>query len=360
MPGQENKSISTDFYAPTFTVEINGQELSADISNAILNVTVNEKIKTASTFSLQIDNHELKWQDSSLFKLGNEVIIKMGYVNNLHQMILGKITGIQVSYPGGGAPTLNVRGVDMLDKVIKNFPKKTVSLDDTSYSAVVQQIAQELHIDYQIDPTKGKQKKVVIPNDRSYFIFLNELARRLNYVFYVRDRKLFFIKQKLGKEVFMLKWGESLISFSSSLSIQGQFTEVEVRGYNPHTKEKIVGTASASDIDAHESKGKTGSQLMNGLNMSRKKTITNRPIFTQQEADDMAKSELKKLNSNLVNGDGSCIGIPELKPNSFIVFQGLGTRFDGKYVIETATHSIGSSGYMTNFSVKRNSNNEPS
>ena len=360
MPEQKKSSINMDFYAPTFVVEVNGQKLAMDISNAIISVSVSEQTEKASTFSLQVDNHELKWQDHSLFKLGNKVTIKMGYVNNLHSIIFGKINGIQVNYPAGGAPTLSVRGIDLLDEFIKKSPEETLSLDNISYSDVVKQIAGKVGVDCKVDATSGKQKKVVISKNITYYKFLNELAPRLNYMFYVRDQKLYFVKQKIDKELATLTWGKSLISFNTQLSLQKQATKVEVRCQNPQTNETIIGRASASDVEKVESGGKTGSELMSGLGMSRTITINNRPVFSQQDADDMAKAELKRANSKLVQGNGSCIGIPDLVPNGYLVLDNLGKRFSGKYKITSTTHSLSSSGYTTNFVVERNSNNEPS
>jgi len=42
-----------------------------------------------------------------------------------------------------------------------------------------------------------------------------------------------------------LEWGRGLLSFKPEANLAGQVSLVEVRGWNPKTKETFLGTASA-------------------------------------------------------------------------------------------------------------------
>ena len=83
-------------------------------------------------------------------------------------------------------------------------------------------------------------------------------------------------------------------------------------------------------------------------------TIINQPISSP---GDIATSALKilhelriKLNSRLT-GSGSCVGDPRIRANEIIRLEGLGQDFSGDYRVKSATHSIDSGGYRTNFQV---------
>ncbi len=68
----------------------------------------------------------------------------------------------------------------------------------------------------------------------------------------------------------------------------------------------------------------------------------------------MALAELNKASDSLIEGEGECIGIPQIRTGVTICLEKLGKRFSGKYYVKGTTHTINSSGYRTRFSVKRN------
>ncbi len=359
MPGTDVAPINLDFYVPVFEVTINGKGLQADISKAIIDVSVSESLNQASRFNLTVNNQSLKWHDHPLFKIGNEVAIKLGYVNNLRDMILGKIKDVQVSFPASGASTLRVSGLDFLDEVLRGHAKKTYPLEEASYSEAVDAIAGASKLQSKIDPIPDKQPKIFIRKGDAFKPFMDDLARRLDFRFYTRGRTLHFRKRKAQSGIVTLTWGKNLIQFTPHLSLNHQLTKVEVRGYNPTTKEPIIGVATSGDIEKTESGGTSGSDMLQAAKTERVKVITNRPVFTKAEAEKIAKAELNKANAELVTGDGSCVGLPGLRPDDYVELEGLGQRFSGKYQVASVTHTFNNSGYITSFNLKRNSSNEP-
>ena len=55
-----------------------------------------------------------------------------------------------------------------------------------------------------------------------------------------------------------------------------------------------------------------------------------------------------------VTGTASTIGIPELTAGRVVELRGLG-RFSGRYYVTRSTHTLGSGGYLTSFSVRTDS-----
>ena len=109
----EKLSIETmNYYAPGFEVEIKGTKLAAEMSKAILNVTVEENIDSLAGFSITMTDgfdmktQTFKWLDHPLLRENNEVIIKMGYSGNLTEMIMGRITGIESGFFSSQPPTV--------------------------------------------------------------------------------------------------------------------------------------------------------------------------------------------------------------------------------------------------------------
>jgi phage protein D len=80
--------------------------------------------------------------------------------------------------------------------------------------------------------------------------------------------------------------------------------------------------------------------------------IADEPIETEQEAKQKAKAHLANLAKNLVTGSGSTVGLPELRAGRPVYIQGLGSRYSGRYLITNTTHTLGDSGYTTQFEAR--------
>ncbi|WP_265822500.1 phage late control D family protein [Geovibrio ferrireducens] len=78
----------------------------------------------------------------------------------------------------------------------------------------------------------------------------------------------------------------------------------------------------------------------------------NTKVESVAEAEARAKAELRLKNSNEVSGSVTLVGSPSAAAGINVSVSGFG-RFDGKYGIDTATHTIdGSGGYTTSLSLK--------
>ena len=66
----------------------------------------------------------------------------------------------------------------------------------------------------------------------------------------------------------------------------------------------------------------------------------------------MARGILADKVKDLVTGNGSTVGLPDLRAGRTVVIDGLGLRYSGKYLITETTHKIGGSGYTTDFTAR--------
>ena len=70
----------------------------------------------------------------------------------------------------------------------------------------------------------------------------------------------------------------------------------------------------------------------------------------------IAKATLRKLNLRKMTGSLSLVGDTFLVAGVVIKLKGFGS-FDGGFIIESASHSVSTSGYVTSLSVRRVNNN---
>jgi phage protein D len=165
---------------------------------------------------------------------------------------------------------------------------------------------------------------------------------------------LYFVDPKVDEEeIATLVWGQNLVTFKPTTNTTGLVTEVEVRGWDPNTKEEIIGSARAGEEQTQESGRSKGSEIAKEL-YGEAKLVLYKSVSSLEEATNMARAELNRASNRLLEADGDSFGIPELRPGVTIKLKEVGERFSGKYYLTKTTHTIDGNGYKTSFSVRRN------
>ncbi|RLI79450.1 hypothetical protein DRP04_09160 [Archaeoglobales archaeon] len=315
-----------NFYSPSYQILVDGRDLKSLAE--VISVTFEDTLDGADRFSFtlgSIHNNLLEF-----LELGKEVEIKMGYLDKLTPMIVGEITSIELNFSSNG-DRLEISGYDLSYQFTQ--VRKHRSFENMRDSDVVERIASEARhrLRTEIEPTEVVHPYIV-QNGETDYRFISMLAERNNFEFFVRERTLYFRRPRKEGDMIALEYGKTLLSFRAEINMANQVSEVIVKAWNPKTKQEIVGRAR------REGSGRV-------------EQITDKPVFSQQEADKLARSILDKLSEGLVRGNAECIGIPEMRAGTIVELKGLG-RFDGKYYVERTSHTISSSGYTTTFNVR--------
>ncbi len=346
------------FYAPQFVIEIEGTDL-VRAGAEVLSVQVAERLNEASRFTVTVGDRfdvasgGFRWLDDPLLDPGNAVTVKIGYASNLAALIVGKIEQLNPSLSFGTPSTIAVEGYDLSYDFLKK-PSKQRTFAEATDSEIAEILAGEMKLAATVDRTDERRPKVVKKGETSYFAFLTELAQRNDYEFYAGGKKLYFVSPKDDRpELFALTWGKSLVGFSPRLSTAGLVTAVTVRGWDPKTKQAIVGRASTGDERVQEGGRKKGSEIAEQLGQEVVRELS-RPLSSVDEANRIARAELNRASDRLIEGTVDSIGIPELRAGITLKLDKLGQRFSGKYRVREATHILDGSGYRTSLEVKRN------
>jgi uncharacterized protein len=361
----------SNYFVPAFRVEINGSRLSADASVNISEVHFVSKPDTLDTFSFAVVNAppQLRWthtDDADLFKEGSSVKIAMGYVNELQDMVEGEITQIMPTFPESDLPMVAIEGHSRLHRL--QGTSKTRTFQNMTDKQIAEQIAQEAGLQAEAEDTQIEYEYLVQPNQTD-LQFLRDRASRIHFEVLVQSKKLIFRKaQESSSKVYTFFWGEAQRSFSSSstnlplksfsphLDTLQPVNQVEYRSYDPKTKQALVSRADTSDQDATMGGSKKGAdKCFEAFGRQREYVHVSTPFVSQAEGDQHAKSMFNRRAMGFVSGNAETIGIPDLRSGQVVELKGLGRKFDGCYYVDEATHSINANGYLTSFTVKRNS-----
>jgi hypothetical protein len=75
------------------------------------------------------------------------------------------------------------------------------------------------------------------------------------------------------------------------------------------------------------------------------------PVGSTEEANRIAEADLNRTLQGEVEGSAETVGLPEVQAGEWVRLEGTGERFTGNYYVESATHTLGASGYRTAFQI---------
>jgi phage protein D len=355
-----------NFFAPAFAVRVGSADLIRDLFVAVSQVEVDLKLGEMARFSFTVVNSYSAEARTfmtgrgtkvlELLKFGSAIDICMGYGDSKSVPVIasGVITEITTNFPESGTPELSIAGYDHSYPLSmgKNSRSWSKALDSTA----VHEIASFHNINARIETTQDRHPQIE-QNQESDFAFMKKLADRNHFeVFVDEHRTLYFRKpDDTATEVLRLAWGEGLLSFKPQANLAGQISKVEIYGWDPKKKEKIVGVARAGEESGKKGKGESGGEKLKALVTDPDKQPVLRlrqPVFSVAEADKRAYAVLNDKAGEFLTGDAETIGLPELRPNRTVLLDNLGTPFSKTYYVQQATHKIDSNGYRTRFNVK--------
>lgn len=144
-----------------------------------------------------------------------------------------------------------------------------------------------------------------------------------------------------------------LRSFNPTLNVNSQVTKVIVSGLHPTTREPITGEAGIGD-EARQDGARSGPQVAKEALGERVERVSNAPVSSQKEAEELARALYNDRANRFITGTGATIGLPDLRAGTLIMLKGLGDRFSGQYYVTQTTHTLSSAGYHTSFTVRKN------
>jgi len=373
-------SKKQSYYVPEFQVSIAGKKVEDGILRDVMQVTYKDNVEEIDSFELVVNNWDAskllpkyeppsESQYANIFDPGKRLELRMGYRSQMLLMLTGEITTLEPSFPESGSPTLSVRGLNVLHSL--RTEQHSYGWEKKRDSDIAVELGKMpvkpgkpgLNLKVEIDPSRQETAEAfVLMYNQFDIVFLMERARRHGYeVVLVEkdatgDRHLYFgpSKSRLAAPTYKLEWGRSLCSFKPKLSTARQISSVNVRGWDRSANKLIDVTVSWKDLvppppPAEQKRLELLAQAFD----NRKEVITDEPVRNAAEAKQKAEGKLRRQLTEMVTASGVTVGLPDLRAGRKVQILGLGPRYSGNYYITQTTHTMGDSGYRTQFEARR-------
>jgi len=372
-----------DFYVPSFEIKLKGQDIKEEVLRDVISVSYTDSLDKLDSCQFTINNWDagqrtFKYSDSAQFNPGTAIELRMGYADKggTTLMLRGEIVSLSPDFPAGGQPTLQIRALNQLYQL--HFKQLTQVFKDKTDSQIAKAILDKIVKDQNSkkkadgkptlnlelvttaeNQTIEKPYQYIAINNEYPISFLMERARHNGYDLYLEEGKdeqparlHFHPPTRKFPAPYKLEWGKTLINFKPTLAIKKQVEKVTVRGWNPKKKEEVVGEAVWYDLDAKSLPDVAALSAADSALVGSEEVIADQPIESKAEAEQLAKKYLSEKAKELVTGSGSTVGLPELRAGRLVYIGGLGKRFTGRYLVTNSTHSLGDSGYSTQFEAR--------
>lgn len=349
--------MDSKYYAPAFTVKLNGMELEPLLLKSITSLTVTKQIQAADQIQLelqdQMEGGTFVWLDKEPFKMGQKISVEMGYTGDKTQTAEAHVTGVKTKFTSGLCPTMSIEAKDKAFTRLNNKSEQTIYKQKKD-SDIVSQIAREMGLQPIVDPTDILFEEKIKNSHISCLDFIKIMVQNnTSFEFFISQGKLYFRKAPIDKAPAMtLTWGQQLKNFSPQANIDNMVTGVTAFGIQK--KETVKAEAMAGIEKKNDPKKQLGSQLYKTKIGEKIETINDQPVDSKEELDELVKARLTAKTADFVTASGETPGIPGLNPGTCIQLEGLGKTFSGKYYVTQTTHTIDAGGYNTHFEVRSN------
>jgi phage protein D len=387
---EESQGRGHGFYVPQFEIRVTGAGLPHDVLRDVVEVTYKDKLEEIDGCELTVNNWDsatasFKYigseaeltgggPDIERYKLfepcSKEVEVRLGYQGELESMMRGSFTTMEPNFSSTGPPTLQVRILNVLHQLRRK--KYDGQWNDKKDSDIAEQIATLRDAKAGNAPrfplpivTNAKAKKAEEPlfyvgQKSEYDIdFLWKRARIHGYVVVIQEesdehpRQLYFGPSLEADDqvTYRLEWGKSMIDFKPTLTTANQFKSVTVRGWDRTSQKAIEEKVDFTDPEL----AKLNKNLHEMIVQCdpREEFVVEKPVYTKNEAKDLARSLLLDQHKRMVKATATTVGLPKLRAGSKVEILGVGSRLSGIYFVTETTHTLNSSGYTTRFQARR-------
>ena len=144
-----------------------------------------------------------------------------------------------------------------------------------------------------------------------------------------------------------------MIQFQPNLDTSNQVYQVTVKGWDAVNKDRFEKTVTRQDIAVSGLGCPAFQEALEQSFEEKEEVVSDAPVNSLQEATTLARELLQENAKEMVKGTGSTVGVPELRAGTVLNISGLDECFNGRYFVTGTTHTIGGSGYKTQFECRR-------
>ncbi|MEC0237758.1 contractile injection system protein, VgrG/Pvc8 family [Paenibacillus kribbensis] len=377
-------------------VNYNGKDITKELSDYLLDFTYTDaEPGTLDDLQINLEDKARKWSGPWSPSAGDRIV---AYIKTIGWDKPGEIKRLNCgtfevdSIDFAGPPdTVSIKAVSLPVTTNVRQEKKTKAWESATIKSIAAEIAKRAGFSLMYEAHNNPKYDRQDQTDVSDLAFLNDLCKQEGIALKVTGKKLVlfdeYVYEQKAPALTIERGVSDIISYGFSFSTQDvAYAACEV-SYQPAAKKKsskkkddkpdekkdntdksksTATTAESTSKDADKD-SKTGKKKKDKAEQPKPIKVIYRPpgapkdgpilkvsqsVGSQAEALNAARKSLREKNKEAGKATLSLMGNVVLAAGMTITIKGFG-RFDGKYIIVSATHAVGSSGYTTNLEIRK-------
>lgn len=316
-------------------IEYENKDISADIKPYLLDFSYQDNEDGADDLQITLEDKEELWQKDWFPERGAKVKAEIHTINYEHEGQFLKLPcgTFEIDDIGCSGPpnTVALKAISIPVSNSVNQEKKTKAWEKINFKGIVNEIATNNGMGAFIDIDNDHFYNRVDQNQESDLAFLKRLCKNLGLVIKIVNLDIVIFDDKKYQDksiVRTIKKGEpSLLTYEFNEESLSSYKAAEVNYKDPST----------GDLESVT--------INNDAENTADKTLKiNQRVTNKAEAEELGKKSLQEENKKAKTAKFTLAGDIKLSSKQTIEAEGWG-KFDGKYIINTATHTKSTSGY---------------
>ncbi|XOV67693.1 MAG: type VI secretion system tip protein VgrG [Fluviicola sp.] len=327
----------------TRTLLVNGEEVSGTYQ--IMSMVVDRVVNRIPCATVIILDGDASLQDFEVsagneFVPGNEVQINVGYHSDEEQIFKGIIVKHSIKLRGG----TTYLTLECKDELVKTtIGRKSRYYTELSDSEVFEQILDGYGIQYEIEPTNFEHPELVQYNS-SDWDFIVSRAQANGKLCFVNDGVISIKAPTLNQEeVETITYGATLYDFDAEMDARNQFNTITSYSWNKDDLE-LVGV-EAEDPGVSLNGNVSSSELANVIGLDNYE-LRHGGNLNDLELQNWADATQLYQQMAKVRGSLRFQGIPKVNPDTILLLDGLGDRFNGSAYVSGVRHTVGEGNWL--------------
>lgn len=321
----------------TRTILVNGNEISGTYQ--VVSIVVDRVVNRIPAATIMITDGDAASQDFELssgddFIPGNEIQINVGYNSDESQIYKGIIVKHNIKIRNG-ATFLTLECKDELVKT--TIGRKSRYYTELSDSDVFEQILDEYGIEHDIEPTDYEHPELVQYNS-SDWDFIVSRAQANGKLCFVNDGIISIKAPTLDQEeAETVSYGSTMYDFDAEMDARNQFNTVTSYSWNKDDQELIETEAENPNVSLNGNISSSDLADVIGLDNLE---LRHGGDLNDLELQNWADATLLYQQLAKTRGRIKFQGIPQVIPDTILLLEGLGDRFNGPAYITGVRHTI--------------------
>ena len=303
--------------------------------------------------SLLFGSSPLDFCNDGTFTIGSEVLIHLGYKDDVQEVFAGEVTGFAPRLDEYSAPLMEVKMHSKLHRLNKGT--RCASFEHKTPAGIIRDIVQGYNLNADVEEF-GPEYNYIEQKNLTDYGYIMYLAGKYGKTVYCHGNTV-HVKTEITPtdDDVVLEWGKTIISARTRTDLDAQLSAVTATGWNMRKCSGFTATATMKDVPLKIGGEYCWEDNAKGYDSHKVGQLSSSSFTDEKDAMEVARSVLLGRSLQFQSCEAKTEGNCRIRPGNRLTVKYLGRHSDGEYLVYSVEHDFSvQDGYFTTCHLKRN------